>query len=66
MTSLTAKAREARLARAIKVGTLRPAIVLYDEAHPLGDDMHNFVHSTSPSLTHIHVLLSFIHSQHTC
>ena len=39
MTSLTAKAREARLARAIKVGTLRPAIVLYDEAHPLGDDI---------------------------
>ncbi|KIP10103.1 hypothetical protein PHLGIDRAFT_101690 [Phlebiopsis gigantea 11061_1 CR5-6] len=33
------KAREARLARAIKIGTLRPAIVLYDEPHPLGDDI---------------------------
>ena len=29
----------ARSARAIKVGTLRPAIVLYDEPHPLGDDI---------------------------
>ena len=34
-----AKAREARSARAIKIGTLRPAIVLYDEPHPLGDDI---------------------------
>ncbi|GJE85882.1 NAD-dependent protein deacetylase SIR2 [Phanerochaete sordida] len=33
------KAREARAARALKVGTLRPAIVLYDEPHPLGDDI---------------------------
>ncbi|OCH87462.1 DHS-like NAD/FAD-binding domain-containing protein [Obba rivulosa] len=32
-------ARTARSARAIKVGTLRPAIVLYDEPHPLGDDI---------------------------
>lgn len=38
-SSETAKAREARLARAIKIGTLRPAIVLYDEPHPLGDDI---------------------------
>ncbi|CCL98126.1 uncharacterized protein FIBRA_00120 [Fibroporia radiculosa] len=33
------KARIARSARALKVGTLRPAIVLYDEPHPLGDDI---------------------------
>ncbi|KAG2356267.1 DHS-like NAD/FAD-binding domain-containing protein, partial [Suillus spraguei] len=26
-------------ARALKIGTLRPAIVLYDEPHPLGDDI---------------------------
>ncbi|RPD55876.1 DHS-like NAD/FAD-binding domain-containing protein [Lentinus tigrinus ALCF2SS1-6] len=32
-------ARVARSARALKVGTLRPAIVLYDEPHPLGDDI---------------------------
>ncbi|KAH8835463.1 hst3 protein [Flagelloscypha sp. PMI_526] len=32
-------ARVARSARPIKVGTLRPAIVLYDEPHPLGDDI---------------------------
>ncbi|OBZ79976.1 NAD-dependent histone deacetylase HST3 [Grifola frondosa] len=32
-------ARIARSARALKVGTLRPAIVLYDEPHPLGDDI---------------------------
>ncbi|KAH9950894.1 DHS-like NAD/FAD-binding domain-containing protein [Amylocystis lapponica] len=31
--------RVARAARALKVGTLRPAIVLYDEPHPLGDDI---------------------------
>ena len=35
----TAEARAARSARAIRVGTLRPAIVLYDEPHPLGDDI---------------------------
>ena len=29
----------ARSARALKIGTLRPAIVLYDEPHPLGDDI---------------------------
>jgi NAD+-dependent protein deacetylase SIR2 len=34
-----AEARQARSARALKVGTLRPAIVLYDEPHPLGDDI---------------------------
>lgn len=28
-----------RSARATTVGTLRPAIVLYDEPHPLGDDI---------------------------
>ncbi|EPT01548.1 hypothetical protein FOMPIDRAFT_1161428 [Fomitopsis schrenkii] len=33
------KARVARSARPLKVGTLRPAIVLYDEPHPLGDDI---------------------------
>ncbi|KAI1788807.1 DHS-like NAD/FAD-binding domain-containing protein [Ganoderma leucocontextum] len=32
-------ARVARSARALKVGKLRPAIVLYDEPHPLGDDI---------------------------
>ncbi|GJJ09792.1 hypothetical protein Clacol_004016 [Clathrus columnatus] len=31
--------RRARSARALKIGTLRPAIVLYDESHPLGDDI---------------------------
>lgn len=36
---LVAEARVARSARAIKVGGLRPAIVLYDEPHPLGDDI---------------------------
>lgn len=34
-----AEARLARSARPLKVGTLRPAIVLYDEVHPLGDDI---------------------------
>ncbi len=34
-----AAARQARSARALKIGTLRPAIVLYDEPHPLGDDI---------------------------
>jgi NAD+-dependent protein deacetylase SIR2 len=29
----------ARSARALKIGTLRPAIVLYDEVHPLGDEI---------------------------
>ncbi|KAG7096576.1 hypothetical protein E1B28_003996 [Marasmius oreades] len=33
------KSRVARSARAIRIGTLRPAIVLYDEIHPLGDDI---------------------------
>lgn len=31
--------RVARSARPLRVGHLRPAIVLYDEAHPLGDDI---------------------------
>ena len=31
--------RIARSARPVRVGTLRPAIVLYDESHPLGDDI---------------------------
>ena len=34
-----AEARIARSARPIRVGSLRPAIVLYDETHPLGDDI---------------------------
>ncbi|KAG6821401.1 hypothetical protein H0H93_014198 [Arthromyces matolae] len=33
------EARVARSARAIRVGTLRPSIVLYDEPHPLGEDI---------------------------
>ncbi|TFK36930.1 DHS-like NAD/FAD-binding domain-containing protein [Crucibulum laeve] len=33
------EARLARSARPIRVGSLRPAIVLYDEPHPLGDDI---------------------------
>ncbi|KAG8966069.1 hypothetical protein FRC03_012553 [Tulasnella sp. 419] len=32
-------ARVARSARPIAIGTLRPAIVLYDEPHPLGDEI---------------------------
>ncbi|KIJ46346.1 hypothetical protein M422DRAFT_249935 [Sphaerobolus stellatus SS14] len=31
--------RVARAARAVKIGTLRPAIVLYDEHHPFGEDI---------------------------
>jgi NAD-dependent histone deacetylase SIR2 len=38
-SSILAEARIARSARTIKVGSLRPAIVLYDEPHPLGDDI---------------------------
>ena len=38
-TNLPAQARVARSARALKIGTLRPAIVLYDEPHPLGDEI---------------------------
>ncbi|KAI0068170.1 DHS-like NAD/FAD-binding domain-containing protein [Artomyces pyxidatus] len=37
--TLRSEARLARSARPLKIGTLRPAIVLYDEAHPLGDDI---------------------------
>ncbi|KAF8640359.1 hypothetical protein AX17_000030 [Amanita inopinata Kibby_2008] len=33
--------RAARSARPIKVGSLRPAIVLYGEPHPLGDEIGN-------------------------
>jgi NAD-dependent histone deacetylase SIR2 len=33
------ESRVKRSARATTVGTLRPAIVLYDEPHPLGDDI---------------------------
>ncbi|KZT57871.1 DHS-like NAD/FAD-binding domain-containing protein [Calocera cornea HHB12733] len=33
------EARLARAARSIPTGTLRPAIVLYDEPHPLGDEI---------------------------
>ena len=36
---LSAEARLARSARPLKIGTLRPGIVLYDEAHPLGEDI---------------------------
>lgn len=36
---LLADARVARSARPLKVGTLRPCIVLYDEPHPLGEDI---------------------------
>ncbi|KAI9512562.1 DHS-like NAD/FAD-binding domain-containing protein [Russula earlei] len=35
----TSRARLARSARPLRIGTLRPGIVLYDEAHPLGDDI---------------------------
>ncbi|PFH54870.1 hypothetical protein AMATHDRAFT_134618 [Amanita thiersii Skay4041] len=34
-------ARVARSARPIKIGSLRPAIVLYGETHPLGDEIGN-------------------------
>ncbi|KDQ50080.1 hypothetical protein JAAARDRAFT_200323 [Jaapia argillacea MUCL 33604] len=33
------QARLVRLARPLRLGTLRPAIVLYDEPHPLGDEI---------------------------
>ncbi|GLB35934.1 putative DHS-like NAD FAD-binding domain-containing protein [Lyophyllum shimeji] len=33
------KARVARSARPVRIGALRPAIVLYDEPHPLGDEI---------------------------
>lgn len=42
---ITAEARIARSARAIRVGSLRPGIVLYDESHPLGDDIGS-IHTT--------------------
>jgi len=38
-SNLPAQARVARSARALKIGKLRPAIVLYDEPHPLGDEI---------------------------
>lgn len=34
-----ASSRVARSARALPIGTLRPAIVLYDEPHPLGEEI---------------------------
>lgn len=37
--AFTAEARLARSARPLKVGSLRPAIVLYDEVHPSGDEI---------------------------
>ncbi|THV07595.1 DHS-like NAD/FAD-binding domain-containing protein [Dendrothele bispora CBS 962.96] len=37
--SQRSQARVARSARATRVGSLRPAIVLYDEPHPLGDEI---------------------------
>jgi NAD-dependent protein deacetylase SIR2 len=36
---LLAEARVARSARPLKIGTLRPCIVLYDEPHPLGEEI---------------------------
>lgn len=36
---MTGESRIMRSARATSVGTLRPSIVLYDEQHPLGDDI---------------------------
>ena len=36
---LPADARVARSARPLKIGTLRPSIVLYDEPHPLGEEI---------------------------
>lgn len=39
ITKHSAEARVARSARALKIGKLRPGIVLYDEPHPLGDDI---------------------------
>jgi NAD+-dependent protein deacetylase SIR2 len=36
---VAAESRVARSARPLKIGTLRPAIVLYDEPHPLGDEI---------------------------
>lgn len=50
---LSAEARLARSARPLKVGILRPGIVLYDEAHPLGDDIgaiHAFDVSRKPDM----------------
>ena len=38
-SAMLAQARVARSARALRIGTLRPAIVLYDEPHPLGDEI---------------------------
>ena len=43
-----AEARVARSARALRVGTLRPGIVLYDETHPLGEDI-GAIHSSDLS-----------------
>jgi len=42
--SSRSEARVARSARRLTIGTLRPAIVLYDEPHPLGDDI-GVIHS---------------------
>ena len=39
LTGLSGASRVSRSARPLPVGTLRPAIVLYDEPHPLGDDI---------------------------
>ena len=36
---VSADLRVARAARSIRVGTLRPSIVLYDEPHPYGDEI---------------------------
>ncbi|KAH9486536.1 NAD-dependent histone deacetylase HST3 [Psilocybe cubensis] len=50
---LRSEARAARSARPIRVGTLRPGIVLYDESHPLGDDIgaiHTFDLGRKPDM----------------
>lgn len=39
MLMMIGESRINRAARATSVGTLRPSIVLYDEPHPLGDDI---------------------------
>ena len=46
--AVLAEARVARSARALRVGTLRPGIVLYDETHPLGEDI-GAIHSSDLS-----------------
>lgn len=42
---LAGEDRIARAARAVRIGQLRPAIVLYHEHHPFGDDIGKMVSS---------------------